>query len=69
MKTLVIPELEKIAAQGISKKPWTDDEEAILRQYNGRVSRVDIAKYLGRSVPSVTNKAQYLGLRYGEAKR
>lgn len=64
---VVVPELEaalkELAAKG--PRPWTPREEAILIRYY-RYGMVNyIARYLGRSVSSVYNKAKRMGLRCG----
>lgn len=61
--SITIPELEE-AAMNFSprNKPWTEEDEAVMREYYGRVSVQKLADYLNRSRGSVTNKAQEMGI-------
>lgn len=43
-------------------KKWTDEETELLREWWGTVSYKELAKRFNRSVLSVTNRANYIGL-------
>ena len=43
-------------------RAWTQDEENFIRQHYRHMRAVEIAKILGRTAPSVTNRAGVLGL-------
>ncbi len=47
----------------MSHKPWTDEELAFLRENWGKLPRAEIARRLGRSIPSINIKAGALDLR------
>lgn len=47
-------------------KKWTDEDRDILRRAYPMTSSGDIARKLGRSVTSVYNQAQIMGLRKSE---
>jgi hypothetical protein len=59
---IIIPELEKMASE-TRKTYWTEREILILREYYGKLPTKKLAEYLSRSITSVTNKAQTLGLQ------
>ena len=44
-------------------KPWTNEELAFLRESWGKLPRAEIARRLGRNIPSINGKAGALGLR------
>ena len=46
-----------------TKKFWTDEELTFLRENWGKLSRAEILRYLGRSIPALNHKAGVLGLR------
>jgi len=68
MEDLVIPELEE-ARQKITWRPWTPEEEAVLRRYYcpGMVQALVeyFAKHFppGRSRDAIVHKARALGLQ------
>ncbi len=55
-------ELERMAEEGPAVKPWQQRENDILRKFYGRVSARNIASMLGRSVTSIYQKADGMGL-------
>lgn len=62
-ETIIVPELEAIAESYDPRaKRWTEEEERVLAVYYKRVPAEAIAKHLGRSIGSVQNKAQNMGL-------
>lgn len=46
----------------IKATPWTPEEEEFVRQHYGKMPTKDIAKALGRKVPMVYSKVNYMGL-------
>lgn len=46
-------------------RPWTAEEDAVVREGHGTVRAVDVAERLGRSVRSVQQRASTLGLTSG----
>lgn len=65
MKEIVIPELDEIAkTYAPDRRPWTDDEKAIVAKYYGRVPPPALMKYLpDRSCDAVRIKAAAIGMR------
>lgn len=61
VKEITIPELEESEP---AKRYWTDEEDAVLRQYYGRADTVKIAGYLKRTKRAVENRASILGITY-----
>lgn len=61
VKEIVIPELED--SEPI-RRFWTEEEDAILRKYYGRVKAERIAEHLKRSKRAVQNRASELGITY-----
>jgi len=62
-ETIIVPELEAIAESYDPRaKRWTKEEERVLEAYYRRVPPEAIADHLGRSIGSVRNKAQDMGL-------
>lgn len=59
-----IPELEELVGTN-PYRPWTGEEESVIRAYYGRVPTKRLAEYLDRTLSSVQNKAQRMGLRRG----
>ena len=57
--SVVVPELEALAGQVV--RPWSDADIAVVLAYYGRVPTVKLAQHLGKSAPSVRQKAQSLG--------
>ena len=64
-RTIVIPELEKCPDNEFNR-PWTADDLAILVKYYPIKKTIDVANYLERSVYSLRNKANALGLKKGD---
>ncbi len=56
-----IPELEELVGMG-RNRPWTGEEESVVRTYYGRVPTQRLASYLNRTLSSVQNKVQRMGL-------
>lgn len=59
---VIIPELEAIPDR-ISRKPWSDWEENVLRHYFGRKPDEAIGKVLNRTAHAVREKARNMGLK------
>lgn len=56
----------RLGIRGISGRPYTDDEIAMLRQmYAARRPAMEIAGTLGRSEAAIYVKASYLGITRG----
>ena len=68
MDDLVIPELEE-AKRKVTWRPWTPEEEAVLRRYYGPGMVQALVEYFakhfppGRSRDAIVYKARALGLR------
>jgi len=68
MEDLVIPELEE-AKRKVAWRPWTPEEEAVLRRYYGPGMVQALVEYFakhfppGRSRNAIVNKARALGLQ------
>jgi len=61
-----VPELDELIRTTKPRSvPWTENDESVMRQYYGKVSAKELAKYLGRRLSAVTNKARYMGLQRG----
>jgi hypothetical protein len=58
---LIVPELE--AELGTLRRPWTAEEDAVLRAYYGRVPSSKIAAHLGRQIGGVHSRAIRMGIR------
>jgi len=68
MEDLVIPELEE-AKRKVTWRPWTPEEEAVLRRYYSPGMAQALVEYFakhfppGRSRDAIIKKAQALGLQ------
>jgi len=62
---IYIPELES-APDRITRRPWTEYEENVLRHYYGRKPDEAIAKVLKRTGHAIREKARNLGLKLYE---
>jgi len=51
------------------ERPWTEEEESLLRENYPNVSIRALSEMLGRSIPSVEGKARRLGLRKPDARQ
>ena len=58
-----VPELEALVGTSRAYSLWSEADMAVLDRYYGRVPTKAIAAQLGRSLGSVTNKAQSIGLQ------
>jgi|WetSurMetagenome_2_1015567.scaffolds.fasta_scaffold415099_2 hypothetical protein len=62
-RRIVIPEFEEwIKTHGVAFRPWTEQEESILREYYGKIPTKMIAHKLNRSIKSVQEKARREGI-------
>ncbi len=50
-------------------KPWTQHDDDFMRDNYKRMKRAEIAEKLGRSIPSISNRAVILGLRVSKPAR
>lgn len=64
-RTIRIPELDEAAKIYKPYRFWSEDDQAILRQYWRKVPLQNLARYLNRSVHSVELQAERLGLPRG----
>lgn len=61
--TIIIPELEEAMRNYQPHyRPWTLEEEAIMRKYFGKVQPKVLAGHLHRSKYSIDSKAAIMGL-------
>jgi len=57
---LVVPELE-LLVRTPQYRPWTPEEDAVVRAYYGRVPVAALGGHLGRTADSVGMRAHRLG--------
>lgn len=58
---IIVPELEKLVGSYTTPK-WSAKDEATLKRYYRKVPHDKLAKHLGRTVDSLTRKAQRMGV-------
>ena len=65
--TIIVPELEEVA-RTFPKRPWTKEEDDVVRAYYGKVPNTAISRYLkkkyppGRSPYTIKRRANVLGI-------
>lgn len=65
VREIIIPDLEEAPP---ARRYWTDEEDAILRKYYGKVDVRYIVKELGRTKRAVENRASILELTYNKRR-
>jgi hypothetical protein len=61
--TILIPELEEAARTYVPKHDYSEQEQATIRDYYGRVPTPTLARYLKRSVGGIQQEAARLGIK------